>query len=325
MKLSVIVPVYNEGKVVAQCLDAILAQDYPKSDYEVIVVNDGSTDGTREVVEMYPVRLINLETNKGRVIARETGARAARFENLLFIDSRCIIQGRDFLKKLSEINYQPLFPAAAEDKYGSPFHTLFYLVRKKWYHPYYPFDNYPKEFWIDEERFDRVPKGMGAILIDRSLFLSSLPDEKGKTVSDDTRLLRDVVKGRRILRRSDIRVTYLQRTGFREVMRHISGRGPKFADYYLAKGCKYRILYLTLLFCAILYILSVIFCAEVFLTGLAMLLIINALAALWFAENIRDFFLVFFLLPPVASSFAFGVLKWQVGEMFFIDKREPLS
>lgn len=317
MKLSIIVPVYNEKGAVAQCLNAILNQDYPKDDYEVIVVNDGSSDGTKEVVEKYQVRLINLEANMGRIVARESGAIAAKNEVLLFIDSRHIIQGNDFLKKMAEIGYQPLFPVATEEKYGNPFNTFFYLIRKKWYKPYYPYDDYPREFWIDGANFDSVPKGMSVVLIDRGLFLSSISHEKGKMVNDDTRLLREVVKKTRILRHSDVKARYAQRTGFREVMRHLYERGPRFADYYLAKGCKYRMLYLALLFCSILYILSMIFCWKVFLAGLAMVLIINIATALWFAENIRDFFVAFFLLPPVASSFALGVLKWQI-------KRNPV-
>lgn len=312
MRFSVIIPVYNEEEAVAQCLDALLKQDYPKEDFEVIVVNDGSTDGTKDAVKTYPVTLVTLEKNMGRIVARETGARAANSDLLLFVDSRYIIQGKDFLKKVVEVGYQPIFPVAIEEKYGSPFNTLFYLMRKKWYKPYYPFDNYPREFWIDEETFGNVPKGLSVLLIDRGLFLSSIPAEKGKLVNDDTRLLREVVKRKKILRHSDVKVAYLQRTGSREVMRHIYERGPRFADCYLTDGGKHKAIYSPLLVCAILFILSGAFYPKVFYYAPVVLLTINSIAAIYIAEDLKDFFIVFFLLPLIAGAFFLGVLKWQI-------------
>lgn len=309
MKLSIIVPVYNEKEAVVQCLNAILCQDYPREDCEVIVVNDGSSDGTKEVVEEYNVRLINLDTNMGRIAAREAGARAAISDLLLFVDSRYIIQGKDFLKSMTLIGYQPLFPVAIEKKYDTPFHTLFYLMRKKWYKPYYPFDDYPQEFWIDEDNFDKVPKGMSVILIDKSLFLSCVPEEKGKMVNDDTSLLREVVEKERILRHSDIKVTYLQRTGFWDVMRHIYERGPRFADYYLKRGGRYRGAFLAGLSVAFLLIVMAVFWPKLILFYAIGLILLNILNALWLSESLYDFFVVLSLFPTVALAFGLGVLK----------------
>lgn len=315
VKISVVIPVYNEKEAVRQCLEAVLNQDYPKEAYEVIVVNDGSTDGTREVVETYSVRLINLNRNAGRIIAREVGARAAKYELLYFVDAR-IIPDKSALNSFVRIGYQPNIGGEEYlDKYRSLFDTLFYLVRRKVYKPYYPqylYEEGKDYYYIDEENFDDTPKGMSNVFISKELFLSSVPEDKGKMVSDDTRLFREIVKKKKILRHSDIRFTYLQRTGFREVMRHIFERGPRFADYYLAESGKHKTIYLTILFCVILFTLSGAFYTKIFLAGLTMLLIINIVVAVWFAENIRDFFIAFFLLPPVAAAFAFGVLKGQI-------------
>lgn len=310
MRFSVIIPVHNEKDVVSQCIEAILSQDYPKEDFEVLVVNDGSTDGTKEVVEKYPVRLINLEKNMGRIVAREVGAKEAKYDTLLFVDSRYVIHGKDFLKKIAEIGYQPLFPIAIEEKYGSPFNTLFYLIRKKWYKPYYPFDEYPREFWIEEENFDMVPKGMSVALINKSLFLSSVPNDKGKMINDDTRLLWEVVKKKKILRHSDVKVFYLQRTGFWEVIRHIYERGPRFADYYLISGGRYCNLYLIgLPMVFAWFLLSALFNQEILMAGILGLFVANASVAIWLSGNIRDFFIVLIFLPAIAISFGLGILK----------------
>lgn len=312
MKISIIVPVYNERESIVLCLDAILEQDYPKEDYEVIVVNDGSTDGTMDVVERYPVRLINLDANSGRIVARETGARAAKYDLLLFVDSRYLLHGNDFLKRMASISYQPLFPVATEEKYGGSFNTLFYLMRKKWYKPYYPFEKYPREFWINKENYDKSPKGMSVVLIDKALFLSSIPYEKGKMVNDDTRLLREVVKKGNILRHFEIKVTYLQRSRYWDVMKHIYERGPRFADYYLTDGGTHKAIYSALLVCVILFILSGAFYPKVFYYAPVVLLTINSIAAIYIAEDLKDFFIVFFLLPLIAGAFFLGVFKWQI-------------
>lgn len=309
MKLSIIVPVYNEKEAMVHCLNAVLSQDYPKEDYEVIVVNDGSSDGTREVVEKYQVRLINLEANSGRILAREIGAKTAKFDLLLFVDSRYLMQGKDFLKGMASVAYQPLFPVAVEKKSDSPLHTLFYLMRKKWYRPYYPFDNYPQEFWIDEDNFDKVPKGMSVVLIDKSLFLSCIPHDKGKMVNDDTRLLREVVRRKKILRHSDIKVAYIQRTGFRKVMRHIYERGPRFADYYLKKGGRYRKAGLTILWAFLFFIVMGFFRPDVLLSGMSGLLLMDIGVGIWLAEDIKDFFIVLMYLPLITLAFGAGILR----------------
>lgn len=317
MKISVIIPVYNGEETVVGCLDAIMGQDYPKEDYEVIVIDDGSADGTREAVKRYPVRLIEIKENMGRIVARETGALAASNDLLFFMDSRVIAEP-DVLRKISEIDYQPLAGGdwnERELKYRSSFDALFYLLRKKMHRGYYPQCEYPDRmpfYYINEGNFDRVPKGLTAFFVEKGLFLSSLPPDKGKGVNDDTRVLREIVKKKDIMRHSDVRLTYLQRSYFREVMRHIYERGPRFADYYLAKGGRYRIPYMIALFGVFAFLVNGISYPRLLLYGAAGLFLMGAIFAVWLAENIRDFFIAASLLPPVAAAFALGVLRWQI-------------
>ena len=89
MKVSVIVPAYNAQKTIGQCIDALLAQTYPRESYEVIVVDDGSTDGTADVVKAYPVKYL-YQRNQGPATARNIGVREAQGEIILFTDSDCV-------------------------------------------------------------------------------------------------------------------------------------------------------------------------------------------------------------------------------------------
>jgi hypothetical protein len=86
MKFTVVIPVYNRKKIIESALDSVFAQTF--DDYEVVVVNDGSTDNTGKVVEAYPepVRLI-LQNNAGPGPARNAGIEAAEGEYVAFLDS----------------------------------------------------------------------------------------------------------------------------------------------------------------------------------------------------------------------------------------------
>ena len=90
MKLSVVIPVYNTERWLAACLDSVL--DPVCTDYEIVAVNDGSTDGSaailRDYAARFPERLRVLTTpNGGLGHARNTGLEAAQGDYLFFLDS----------------------------------------------------------------------------------------------------------------------------------------------------------------------------------------------------------------------------------------------
>jgi glycosyltransferase involved in cell wall biosynthesis len=90
--ITVVVPAYNAAGVLGKCLQHLAEQDYPKDRYEVVVVDDGSTDATPEVVTEARRRLaLQLryvrQANAGRAAARNAGARVARSPVLLFLDA----------------------------------------------------------------------------------------------------------------------------------------------------------------------------------------------------------------------------------------------
>lgn len=84
--ISVIIPVFNCEKYVSEAVESVLLQTY--QDFEVIVVNDGSTDNTEEVLKAYFDRIIYIyQENKGIAAARNTGIRASKGKYLAFLDS----------------------------------------------------------------------------------------------------------------------------------------------------------------------------------------------------------------------------------------------
>ena len=89
MKFSIVVPVYNVEQYLDQCLESLQAQNY--GDYEVICVNDGSNDSSREILTAWEPRMPKMRVidrkNGGLSAARNTGLQAANGEYVVFVDS----------------------------------------------------------------------------------------------------------------------------------------------------------------------------------------------------------------------------------------------
>src|SRR6056297_2548076 len=94
--VSIIIPVYNDRDRLTNCLQKLYEQDYPKSFYEVIVVDNGSTLSIREMVLKYRFKIV-YEKKPGSYAARNKGIKSACGEILGFTDSDCI-PSKDWIK-----------------------------------------------------------------------------------------------------------------------------------------------------------------------------------------------------------------------------------
>lgn len=86
--ISIVVPAHNAGRTLERCLRALRAQDIPAESYEIIVVDDGSTDDTAMIAQAASVRLIRIP-HQGPAAARNAGLQVARGEIVLFTDADC--------------------------------------------------------------------------------------------------------------------------------------------------------------------------------------------------------------------------------------------
>src|SRR3954453_7495998 len=88
-EVSVVVPAYNAAATIAPALEGLLAQDL-QAPYEVIVVDDGSDDGTGAIVKGTSGVRLARQPNQGPAEARNHGARLAKGQVLAFTDSDCV-------------------------------------------------------------------------------------------------------------------------------------------------------------------------------------------------------------------------------------------
>ena len=104
--ISVIIPAYNAADTIVDCLEAFELQDYKDFDFEVIIVDDGSTDDSRKKALDFFAKsdikgVVITQKNQGPATARNYGAREAKGEILLFTDADCIVD-RHWIKNMVE-------------------------------------------------------------------------------------------------------------------------------------------------------------------------------------------------------------------------------
>lgn len=104
--VSVIVPTYNRAALLQQTVESVLAQTYPN--IELIVVDDGSTDETPEMLKQYAGRLVHIrKQNEGGTAARNTGIQAVHGEYLNFLDHDDIFLPTKIERQVEILNARP--------------------------------------------------------------------------------------------------------------------------------------------------------------------------------------------------------------------------
>jgi glycosyltransferase involved in cell wall biosynthesis len=241
--VSVVIASYNSLEWLpstVQSLESAAAR--ASKSYEIIIVDDGSTDGTWEYLvgvqhaKTLPIRIIYQE-NQGRFIARWAGVQASSAEFLLILDSRILI-GEDSLRSLErarlafDINIS--WNGHIETDTAAP------LVGRFWEVPTYVFwGNYlsqPKQTILTLENFDYMPKGTTCFFVTKFFFeeacLSAWPDKNARFTSDDTKIIRKLLEMAPIVIEPSFVATYRPRVTIDGFLKHAFNRGTLFVDSY---------------------------------------------------------------------------------------------
>ncbi|MBO1750936.1 glycosyltransferase [Actinotalea sp. BY-33] len=241
--LSVVIPVYNEERWIRRCV-AALADAAARAGLalDVVIVDDGSVDGTPEVLRdlssQHDLRVVT-QPNAGRLAARSTGLAAAREPWVLLLDSRVIAEPSGLAWVREQIASHPTRQVwcghVDVDTDGNLFAAFWSgLVKIGWRR----YTSAPRLVSFGAEDFDAYPKGTGCLLLPADLLreavagfdsLYDVPD----LASDDTRLLRYVAERHRIWLSPDFAFRYFGKQGFRGFLRQSYFRGTTFVDGYL--------------------------------------------------------------------------------------------
>ena len=108
--ISVVVPCFNVEHVIERCIEALLAQEYEKDKFSIIIIDDKSTDDTEKLIEQYrendQVKIIKHFRNRGLAAARNSGIKASKSKIIGFLDSDIIVQ-KDWLKLMLNVLQNP--------------------------------------------------------------------------------------------------------------------------------------------------------------------------------------------------------------------------
>jgi glycosyltransferase involved in cell wall biosynthesis len=106
IKVSIIVPFYDSERFVTRCIEGLLQQSYPREQYEILMIDNNSTDASAERVRQYPgVRLL-FEAKQGAYAARNRGLQEAKGEVIAFTDADCV-PSHDWLHQIMMAMGQP--------------------------------------------------------------------------------------------------------------------------------------------------------------------------------------------------------------------------
>lgn len=309
MKYTVIVPAYNAEETIGACLEALVEQEGVtlNRDYTIVLVNDGSTDATVDIAKQFPISVVNMAKNSGRIAARLAGARVAVTPLIMFVDSR-VVMLRDVLAQMGDLpDNQCLMCLIVEPPMDELnwFNRSFQLIRSR----YYTVNHEPGGI-IDKSNFKRARKGTTAALFNRDTFIDINNRLGAGRISDDTLLFYHLVSDLNgTLRLSDKPLgRYLPRRQASRILPWLADRGGVFADFYLGKGNYYHnlfVMFLLLAFAGIFFavygyaniVFSLFFC-------------IYLVACVYFSREPKDFIILMFVLPIICAVFGGGVFRY---------------
>lgn len=197
VKLSVILPVRNAETTISQCLKAVFSSDF--HDFEVIVVDDASSDGTVMLAESFPCKIVKFARRNGTAFSRDTGLKAANADIAVFIDSDVLIASNSL--SLIEESFCAHPEAAAIVGMLSKTHpnSDFFSQYKNLY-MHYIFDHCP-------EQIDFI---YGSFFAIRKKIIQFIP--VNRTYGEDTELgLRLAQEGHRIVLNKKLEVVHLKK------------------------------------------------------------------------------------------------------------------
>lgn len=325
LQLSVVIPAYNAEtwlKPTCEKLEAAMRKA-EVNDYEIIIVDDGSSDGTKRVAD--ELRHQNAEhlrvlshANSGRYLTRKKGVETAKYSRILFIDTRVWIDENaiKFLKDQIASNPDRIIwnghiNVAKKGNLIARFGDALTILGWRRY-----FKN-PKLTSYGLKDFDHFPKGTGLFTVPKGLITEAFRwfEESTKDVknsSDDTLLIRHLAERNRIWLSPRFSATYFARTTLKAFVKHTYYRGQFFVDGFLRPGTRF---FYPLIGFLISTVALMLICA--FIPGLFVWLIVVALF-LWGLElvislslglSVKDALSLFLLSPLFAVVYGLGIWK----------------
>lgn len=225
-RISVVIPVYNGAQFLGECLQAVFASDF--SSFEVIVVNDHSSDTSAPIALNFPCTLIEMPANVGAAAARNRGASDARGDILFFLDADILVRSNTLSTIAATLDadrsLSALFGSFAAETVPADFFSQYKNLVHHYTHQ------------CSREEASTFCSGFGAIRRDAFRRINGF--------KPDYRFLEDIelgyrmnAQGIRVLLCKDLQLTHCKRYSFFELIRSdVCGRAIPWTRLMLERG-----------------------------------------------------------------------------------------
>lgn len=322
LKVSAVMPTYNGSSWLPLSIPRLddALRRAKLDDAEILIVNDGSTDDTLEVLKTikthYPLRVVS-QPNSGRFLARKLGTEEAKFEYILFIDTRIYI-APDGLKFIAEemarkpertVWTSHVYLDKANNIYARFWDAITSLAWRKY------FSN-PRDYSYGLAEFDYFPKGTTCFFVPKAIiqeandwFAQNTKDLK--TSNDDTLLIRRIAGHTNININPQFSCTYHARSNYKQYLKHVFHRGKVFVDGFLRRdGNRFFWAILAFLVGTIALPIILAIWPQLILPLLAVgagAWVAGLITTLLLRINPKDALSLFLLLPSFVVSYGAGI------------------
>jgi glycosyltransferase involved in cell wall biosynthesis len=309
---SIVIPIYNEDKYIEGLLESIFQVNYPRAKYEVIVVNDASTDETPNIVKKFPeVYLVDLKTNVGRYAARKVGAEVSEYPHILFVDSRAVVDP-NILSVLNRLDEKIVVGTVLSPENPGVFDTFYVAIRRIVFQKHFTLAKNPIR--LTRENFDSLAKGTTVLYVEKETLFKAYERLStvniGKNSSDDIRLIHAIVQSTEALIHPDVKIIGLSRTSFWTSFMHLMWRGRTFTDYYFHPSKRNFWLVIVLPLLVLLAIsLGIALIPIPLVIKIAALFGLDLIITLVLARTFRELVIILFMLPVCVFSFYAGIIQ----------------
>jgi glycosyltransferase involved in cell wall biosynthesis len=248
--LSVVIPAFNSSGWITKCLSHLegALSNAGISDTQVIVVDDGSTDGTAQEAENFTGLNVSVirQPNQGRFMARKVGLQHCYSSHVLFLDTRVFLDESSlkFVLPFLTAESTSLWTAHVNaNTERNPIARFWRAIETIFWRRYMVS---PSTTSFGLEDFDYFPKGTTALIAPVRLISDAINDFEPtvtdwRKVNDDTALLRYAAERTRINISPQYSCTYNARTSFKAFLKHANHRGSVLIDGYLRRGTRLNI------------------------------------------------------------------------------------
>ncbi len=323
--LSVVVPAYNAENwlepTIGKIKDAINFAGIVK--YEIIVVEDGSTDKTKDVASRLhdgaPEQVILIsKPNEGRFLTRKKGVEAARYETVLFVDTRVWIDPSALHFVADQFERHPdrrvwngHVNVAKKGNVIARFGDAITFIGWRRYF------KRPSTVSYTHKDFDYYPKGTGMFMVPRQIIFEAIDWFMVQTIdtrysSDDTLLIRHIAEKEHIWLSPEFSCTYFARTNLQAFIKHSYHRGQFFVDGFLRHGTRFFYPLIAFFILTPVLVLSLLLVPSLYLLflGLAIAtLILELLIALMLGVYYKDALSLVILTPVFAVVYGLGIWR----------------